>query len=74
MYAILDWENGLSSTIKLETIVEPRKDINKYMEGEEVKAKWKDTTYRATIAKIGGRSFDSYQLYKSVCSSIKSTI
>ena len=46
MYVILDWEDGLFSMfsiIKLDTIVEPRKDINKHIEGEEVKAKWKGT-------------------------------
>ncbi|KAH3894858.1 hypothetical protein DPMN_019017 [Dreissena polymorpha] len=54
MYAILYWEDSTFTVISLGTIISPRKEINEYVLGETVKAKFGGKVYSAQIYEISG--------------------
>lgn len=57
LYALVDWEDGLSSIISLKSIEESRKEFKSYREGDSVKAKFQGKLYTAEIAVISGNYY-----------------
>ncbi|KAJ8316715.1 hypothetical protein KUTeg_005734 [Tegillarca granosa] len=51
-FALLKWEDKYVSTIDALTIINPRKEIDKYVEGEYITARFKGKPYKAVIAEL----------------------
>ena len=54
-YAVVEWEDGLSSIINLKSVVQPRKQLQEYLVGEDIKAPFKGIIYKAKVIAIGGK-------------------
>ncbi|MES9884886.1 MAG: hypothetical protein ABW185_28925 [Sedimenticola sp.] len=54
-YAIVQWEDKLTSVISLHNIKLPRKSVTEYIEGEYVTALYGKKQYRARISEINGK-------------------
>ncbi|XP_062573904.1 uncharacterized protein LOC134235775 [Saccostrea cucullata] len=56
VFALIEWEDNYVSIINIDAICQPRKEIEKYEEGEYIRAKFKGTMYSAVIAEISAFS------------------
>lgn len=57
-YAIVQWEDNLTSIISLQSIKCPRKPITQYLEGDYVTAPFGRQLYKARISEISGKFVD----------------
>lgn len=60
LFAIVQWEDNLTSIISLHTVKFPRKPITQYLEGDYVTAPFGRKLYKARISEICGKLLEPF--------------